>query len=430
MVCEKKWPACRVTGFDIDQELVDHCESRFEGLGIFRCVDTLRTNLQDIRDMINNNSQGHTITLALSNPPFGTTEAGELAPDLLDCLFVNNLTWKDGNGCYRVLNEAAFFLRNLELLDNGGYVAILLPEGLVSGVKTESFRRFLIRYTQIRLVFSLPINSFDSCEARISLVVAQKNAVNTRRAAKIPLCYGDGNIESRQMDVVKQGDLLSRMDPGYHIKMASLKNENNDFKPLGKYLDSCARGYGFYGNERHFLTRDGDLEYIHSVDIRDLLIRESPHRLMVDNKLGNQHPKALIRKGDLLLVRVGKGCAGRCSIVIWQTNAFASDCVYVLRSKRIDPYYLCLYLNTAFAKKYLDACTRGVCSRYITKDDLMTIPIYLPDQKVISRLSRAFKNILVKTSLSCVPKKQLAKASILTNDLNILISRVFGSGNH
>ena len=103
---------------------------------------------------------------------------------------------------------------------------------------------------------------------------------------------------------------------------------------------------------------------------------------MVDKKLGKQHPRALIRKDDVLLVRVGKGCAGKCAISTWATNAFASDCVYVLRSKRVDLYYLCLYLKIPFAKKYFNACARGVCSRYITKADLMAMPLYLPGQKV------------------------------------------------
>lgn len=427
---KKKWPACCITGFDIDQDLVDHCESRFEGFGTFGCIDTLRTNLPAIRDMLNCNSRTHSVNLALSNPPFGTIEAEELAPDLLDTLFMHNLTWTDGNGGYRALTEAAFFLRNLELVDNGGYVAILLPEGLVSGVKTESFRRFLLTYTQVRLVLSLPINSFDSSEARISLVVAQKSVVKTGRSAKIHLGSVDGNIKSVHTVVVNQEELLSRMDPGYHITMASLKKKDHGFKPLGRCLDSCARGYGFYGKERSLLTRKGDLEYIHSIDIRNFIIRESPQRLMVDSKLGKQNQSALIRKGDVLLVRVGKGCAGRCAIVIWPTNAFASDCVYVLSSKRVDSYYLCLYLNTSFAKKYFDACIRGVCSRYITKADLMTMPMYLPEQKIIRRLSQALKNILDKTSSSCVPEAQIENASVLANELNTLISTAIGAGDH
>ena len=245
----------------------------------------------------------------------------------------------------------------------------------------------------------------------------------------VPYFTVDGNQESAQTVAVNQEELLSRMDPGYHLMMAHLKNVGNDFKKLGEYLDSCARGYGFYGDDRSLLTRNGDLEYIHSVDIRDFVIRQSPQRSMVTAKIGRQHQRALIRKGDLLLVRVGKGCVGRCAIVTWLTNAFASDCVYVLSSKRIDLYYLCLYLNTPFSKKYFDTCTRGVCSRYITKVDLMAMPLYLPEKKVIRRLSRAFKNILGKTSPSCVSEDQLKDTLALVNELNVLISSTIENGD-
>jgi predicted RNA methylase len=427
---KQKWPTCWVMGFDIDQELVDHCKSRFGRHGTFRCVDILRANLPDIRDMLASNPHSRTVNLALSNPPFGTTEAEILDPGLLDTLSMHNLVWTDGTGGYQVHTEAAFFVRNLELVGDGGYVAILLPESVISGVKTESFRRFLLTHTQVHLVLSLPINSFDSSEARISLIVAQKTAVDARQGAKTHLGTVNGNVESIQTVTVNQQELLSRMDPGYHHMMIQLKNVANSFRPLGRYLDSCARGYGFYGDERSLLTRDTDLGYIHSIDIRDFVIRKSPQRLTVSRKLGRQHQRALIKKGDVLLVRVGKGCVGRCAIVTWLTNAFASDCVYVLSSKQVDSYYLCLYLNTSFAKKYFDACTRGVCSRYITKADLMAMPLYLPEQKVVRRLSKAFKNILDKTGSSCVSEAQLADASVLANELNTLISSAIESGDH
>lgn len=428
---KQKWPTCWVMGLDIDQELVDHCKSRFGWYGTFRCVDVLRVNLPDIRDMLASNPHSRTVNLALSNPPFGITEAEKLDPDLLGTLSIHNLVWTDGTGGYQVHTEAAFFVRNLELVGDGGYVAILMPEGVISGVKTESFRRFLLTHTHVCLVLSLPINSFDSSEARISLIVAQKTAVDARQGAKTQLGTLNCNAESIQTVTVNQQELLSRMDPGYHHIMIRLKNVANSFRPLGRYLDSCARGYGFYGDERSLLTRDADLEYIHSIDIRDFVIRrKSPQRLMVSRKISKQHQRALIRKGDVLLVRVGKGCVGRCAIVTWLTNAFASDCVYVLGSKQVDSYYLCLYLNTPFAKNYFNACTRGVCSRYLTKADLMAMPLYLPEQKVVRRMSKAFKNILDKAGSLRVSEAQLADASVLANELNTLISNAIENGDH
>ena len=71
-----------------------------------------------------------------------------------------------------------------------------------------------------------------------------------------------------------------------------------------------------------------------------------------------------------------------------------------------------------------------MCSRYLTKTDLMAMPLYLPEQKVVRRLSKAFKNILDKTSSSCISEAQLADASVLANELNTLISSAIESGDH
>jgi len=427
---KKKWPACWAMGFDIDQQLIDHCKSRFGDYASFECVDTIRTNLADIRYMLNGNSYTPTIDLAVSNPPFGTTQAVNLDPDLLDTLSMHNLVWTDSAGRYRVHAEAAFFVRNLELVENGGYIAMLLPEGVISGTKTEAFRRFLLAHTQVCLVLSLPINSFDSSEARISLVIAQKSTIGAGIVAKVHLGAIDDNTESTQTVAVNQQVLLSRMDPGYHLMMARLKKEVDDFMPLGEYLDSCSRGYGFYGDDRSLLTRKGDLEYIHSVDIRDFVIRQAPQRLMVTSKVGGQHQRALISREDVLFVRVGAGCVGKCAIVTWLTKAFASDCLFVLSSKRIDSYYLCLYLNTPFAKKYFDACARGVCSRYVTKADLMAMPLYLPEKQICRRLSKAFKKIVDQISPLSVSEECLKDASGLVNELNTLIEGATGNGDN
>ena len=73
-----------------------------------------------------------------------------------------------------------------------------------------------------------------------------------------------------------------------------------------------------------------------------------------------------------------------------------------------------------------------MCSRYLTKADLMAMPLYLPEQKVVRRLSKNFKNIFLldKTGSLCFSEAQLADASVLTNELNTLISSAIESGDH
>lgn len=421
---KQEWLTSHIMGFDIDEKLIQHCKSRFGQDGTFECVDILRTDLRDIHGIVTSHSPLYTADLVLSNPPFGTIEAENLELGLLDTLSAHHLVWIDSTGGKRVRTEVAFFIRNLEVVCEGGYVVILLPESAVSGVKAESFRHFLLANTRLRLILSLPPNSFNSSEARISLLIVQKSACNTQTVAPTQLGVVNTNVESAQTMTVNQHELLPRMDPKYYYTVAGLKNIANGWRPLGEYLDCCTRGYGFYGAERELLTRESELTYIHSTDIADFVVRKSRQHLAVPRTLGKRYPQALISEGDVLLVRVGRGCVSRCAIANKMlSGGFASDCIYVIRSQRVDPYYLCLFLNTSFVKDYLDACRRGVCSQYITKADLMALPFFLPEEEVIRRLSRDFRTLLDQVSLTDDLQPQLSSLSLIASQLNVLISK-------
>lgn len=426
---KQEWLTCHIMGFDIDENLVQHCKSRFGRDGTFECVDILRTDLRDIRGIVASYSPLCTADLVLSNPPFGTIEAENLELGLSDTLSAHDLVWTDSTGVKRARTEIAFFIRNLEVVCEGGYVAILLPEGAISGVKAEPFRRFLLAHTRLHLVLSLPPNSFNSSEARISLLVVQKSACDTQTVATTQLGMVNTNGESAQIVTVNQHELLPRMDPKYYYTVAHLKNIANGWRPLGEYLDRCTRGYGFYGAERELLTHESELTYIHSTDIADFVVRKPRQHLAVPRILGKRHPQALISDGDVLLIRVGRGCVNRCAIANkMPSGGFASDCIYVIRSKQVDPYYLCLFLNTSFVKDCLDACRRGVCSQYISKADLMDLPFFLPEEEVIRRLSRDFRTLLDQINLTDDLQPQLSGLSLLTSQLNVLIKKAVEAG--
>jgi type I restriction enzyme M protein len=420
-----EWPNCQISGFDVDDKLVGQCKSRFGIRGTVECLDSIRTDIKGIRNIVINSSDSGVADLALSNPPYGVITANDLDSDLLDTLSNHNLVWTSEKGDKQVHAEVAFLVRNLELIKDKGYIAILLPDGAISGVKTEPFRHFLRSYMKLLHIISLPSNSFDSCEARITLLIAQKSSLEENELNNTQLCTLNGNIDPIQTVTVKQNDLLFRMDPKYHFTKKSLEKVKDKFGCLNNYIDSCSRGYGFYSKDRNLLTVDSDFDYIHSVNIGDFMLRTPAHRVSVNKIVGEQHRRALVKQGDVLFVRVGKGCVGRCAIVnSLHSYAFASDCVYILSSQRIDTYYLCLYLNTRFAKNYFDACCRGVCSQYIIKEDLLNMPLYLPKPEVIERLSGEFKTILDQINLAQVPASHLALASVLTDLLDALIIAV------
>ncbi len=92
-----------------------------------------------------------------------------------------------------------------------------------------------------------------------------------------------------------------------------------------------------------------------------------------------------------------------------------SDCVHILRVSRIDCYFLCLFLNTRFAKEYLRACCRGVGSQYITKADLLSMPIFPVRGQIMRHLSARLKKLVKQADFA------LADCTRLSDELQMLI---------
>jgi len=419
---KKKWLGCQVMGFDIDRKLVEHCKSRFEDSGVFECIDVLGRRLSGINNTIISHSLMGGADVVLSNPPFGITDTEDLEQDLSDTLCSYGLAWTSSINSQQVRTEVAFLIRNLQLVREDGYVGMLLPEGIISGAKTERFRRFLVDHTRLHLVLSLPPNSFDSSEARICLVVIQRKAREEKSGVTTHLGIVESETKATRTMTIDPHELVTRMDLKYHEVMVHLKAVASGWEPLGKYLNSCARGYGFYGAERYLLTAEGGLTYLHSTNVADFVIRECREQLTVPATMAQCHPQALVNEGDILFVRVGRGCVGRCAVASTMSSVgFASDCVHILKSQYIDPYYLCLFLNTPFVKRYLNACRRGACSQYITKSDLMALPLFIPEAEVVRRLAEDFGDILLRTNRIGDLSRCLASFSLLTRQLDTLI---------
>ena len=418
---KQKWPYCQIIGFDIDSKLVKHCRSRLGLDGVYERMDVLKASPLKARDRTIAHSLNGGVDVALSNPPFGITPMKELEPTLSKMLNDHDLLFSNNGNGKLARTEIAFFLRDLQVISLEGYIAILLPESAISGVKTQSFRRFLLNHTRLHLILSLPPNSFHSAEARICLLVTQKKEHLVNKRIFVSIGIVDSKMKTVQTAKVDQHRLISRMDPKYYTKIAELRRLTRGWETLGDYVHDCSRGYGLYGSERRLFNTDGDLTYIHSINIANFIVRRS-EQPTVPGSLAKHHPQALVHEKDVLLVRVGKGCIGRCAIASKMSrDGFASDCVYIIRSQRIDPYYLCLFLNTSFAKDYVNSCRRGVCSQYITKLDVMALPIFIPGVETIHKLSTAFRKILDQMDCSDDTSQHILGLSLLTRQLDALI---------
>jgi len=137
----------------------------------------------------------------------------------------------------------------------------------------------------------------------------------------------------------------------------------------GKNLPQCKKG----------------IPYIRTQNVRQIIIEKEGLSYV---ELGKENLK-LLKQGDILFVRVGVG-VGDCSVVDKEfENATFSDNVISIRLKKINPFFVTVFLNTETGKQYFSHVFKGTARPLISKENFQNIKIPIPSdtfQKFIEKL--------------------------------------------
>lgn len=116
------------------------------------------------------------LTMILTNPPFGSKVTENRV--LTDLAARGGVTRKKGKVVKSIPQEIAFVNRCLEFLAPGGKLAIVLPDGVLANSSTQDVRDWILRWSKLRAVLSLPQATFSPYGAGVkaSIVVLEKRA--------------------------------------------------------------------------------------------------------------------------------------------------------------------------------------------------------------------------------------------------------------
>jgi len=123
---------------------------------------------------------------------------------------------------------------------------------------------------------------------------------------------------------------------------------NMPLQPLSCYLEFCQRG------KQPLYSKIG-LPVINSKHVQ-------PNRVICDgNRLAkaNRDAALQIRFGDILLNGTGRGTIGRAAPYLGQGLSVADNHVTILRSTKLDPAYVALYLNSPAGQMQVEMHQRG-----------------------------------------------------------------------
>ena len=380
--------------------------------------------------------------LVLANPPFGAKITN---PSVLS-KFDLGYKWTNHQGEYHKTKavypnqnaEILFIERCLQLLKEGGRMAIVLPNGNFENPSLEYLRYYIKLKTKILAIVNLPQETFIpfGTGVKTSLLFLEKDTPNKIR--QYPIFFGrvtklgyQGNKNGTpQYQKDKYGQILKNnqgqpiLDEDFSVLVDAYKAFQNGIKIDAtnsfsiNYNELNGRfDYDFYSpeNRKMFTKLDtgksvrlGDIcdivkvkskkfkdpnlsvEYVELSDINthayEIInsttypIHELPSRASYD-----------IQEGDIITAIAGNSVGTRKHATALVNKDFeGSICTNgfrVLRNVKIDPYYLLYFLKSDFFLKQMFMYRTGAAIPNVSDTDLANTLISLPNDKILEDIS-------------------------------------------
>lgn len=216
--------------------------------------------------------------------------------------------------------EVAFIIKSLLFLRPGGRLLAVVPCSVVSSLKTDWFRRYIMMIGSIDYVHELPKHTFKGVESRVYLMIYTKSAIQKN------VILSNHDLSKPVKALISKGDLTAypRFDYGYQLARMSLQKAI-DTLPFLDWTDLKEVAFVIRGSVKSPIKNNNVLHSTHF-----------ENGFWIAHVNTNKKVNALdrIRKGDLVIKRVGRSCAKSAGKVVLQNNTLCSDCLLIIRPKR------------------------------------------------------------------------------------------------
>jgi type I restriction enzyme M protein len=407
-------------------------------------------------------SLGHTegFDLILANPPFGAkiTNSSTLHNFDLGYKWTNNENqyFKTKNIYPNQSAEVLFIERCLQLLKEGGRMAIVLPNGNFENPSMEYLRYYIKLKAKLLAIINLPQETFIpyGTGVKTSILFLEKETPNLIQ--EYPIFFG--RIKKLGYQGNKNGTAIYKKDQyGQNIKDANGQLIlDEDFSEISENYKSFLKGthietsnsfsinytelngrfdYDFYCPDNRKMIADFD--YKNSVRLGDIcdIVKIKSKKLRDPNQEVeyvelsdiNTHSYEIInsttyfvhelpsrasyeiQKGDIITAIAGNSIGTRKHATALVTEEFeGSICTNgfrVFRNFKIDRDFLLYFLKSELFLRQMFMYRTGAAIPNVSDADLSNILIRLPDEEVIKQISQKVKKAF---ELRQESKKELA----------------------
>lgn len=352
----KRWNNATGVTVDLDQECNPNLKlnnSISQTYKHFHYVDdVLQSNLKKISERY------EAFDLAVCNPPFFKPKWKKEHCDFLD--EVNLLGALPRNADINA--ELIFLAQNLRLLGDGGMLAIILPDNIITGHRFSRFRTALTRKHCIEKVIQLPSRSCHWTEARCFILFVSKN-LTQKQNIKLSRLDSEQNISpaiSIPFELAHE-----RLDYDYHVTRLKMGDNGSNLKILGAEVRR--------GSLSSVQARNASFSTFHTSDYNK--IDQDGTITFSERGPGLSSNKQIIcLPGDILMARVDRNLHKKVAMVK-SGSAAITDCVYRVRLPVSIREKAFRVLRSEEGGNALQAISKGVGARLLGKADLLHLPL-------------------------------------------------------
>lgn len=344
-----RWPDALITTVDIDPSLIP--PKAFLGdARSHKCVDVLAARVSDDPDIGPNQAD-----LVISNPPYTRIAASNPVMSLLQHGGLDAAV----KGWTMVPADLVFLAQAIDLAREGGVIAFIVPDTMISSDIMKEARRILLSNHTLERVIQLPRQTFLRTDAQAFVLVLRKGSVTQ----SVQLCAVNAIGEEQAAVEIEATMGVERLDCAFH-----LENGDTDDRPsLAELGVTVARGKS---NSRQVAS--STIPIFHTCDFPI-----SPGTSISIGGSGGgdvQSDGVIAEKGDILLARVDRRLERKVALV-GDGKGEISDCVLRLRAPADvrDRVFAGLISNDGV--RQISAVSRGTGARHISHRSVLGIRV-------------------------------------------------------
>jgi type I restriction enzyme M protein len=349
-----RWPDVQYISVDIDP-LHHRPSANRRAPHMHYCIDALDTELHQSIGL----PQG-VADVAVCNPPFVIAHWRAS---------FNTLLARAGlpvpSNAARVGSDLLFMAQNLWMLKEKGQLGIIVPAGIISGIKNMPVRTALLEQYNVREIIELPSTAFKGTEVKTFILNICKDSTGGK---PIKLLRYNSSERLDPPIFIGKDEAITRMDYGYYAW-------KKDSRVCVQSEVDLIRVDVLRGSVPTSQALQNGWSVLHTADCspkHDLANFEIPEKFSLHSTLPR---KVIAEPGDVLMARVGRDLVRRVAKVERGT-AVISDCLYVLRSAEISGEQIYSQLTSDQGQQWLNAHIHGACAQFVNKGDLLKFPFF------------------------------------------------------